>query len=271
MALTLALPALLDLLLENQRTLAKDWGDAASLTVFVRPGTALDAARTTAERLATDRDVGEVKVIEAKAAFAEFRAASGMDGGLDIDSLLPHVLIVTPTAAARSQVSVGRLVERIKARPEIDEVAVDFAWVDRLAALGELARRSLLVLAAFLAGATMLIVGNTVRAMVEEHQMTINVLKLVGATDAYVRRPFLYSGALHGLLAGLVALGLVALVVAALSQPVERLAQAYASSFKLAGLPATHAAILVAGATLLGWLGALIGLGFKLRQMQPRA
>jgi cell division transport system permease protein len=101
--------------------------------------------------------------------------------------------------------------------------------------------------------------------------MVINVLKLVGATDAYVRRPFLYSGALHGLLAGLFALGLVALVVVALSQPVERLAQTYSSSFKLAGLPAEHAAILVAAATLLGWFGALIGLGFKLRHMEPRA
>jgi hypothetical protein len=108
MALTLALPALLALLLENQRTLAKDWGDAASLTVFVRPGTPLEAAQASANQLATDGDVDKVEVIEAKAAFAEFRAASGMDGGLDIDPLLPHVLIVTPAVGARSQEAVNR-------------------------------------------------------------------------------------------------------------------------------------------------------------------
>lgn len=270
MAIALGLPAMLDALLENQRTLARTWGGEPSLTVFVRPGVALDDARALSQRLASDPDVARIEFVDASAALVEFGAASGIPVTLNTDGAdLPHILVVTPRATAWSGGRADALVDRLEAVPMVDQVIVDFAWVERLAAFGTLARRGVWLFGFLLGGATLLIVGNTIRVLVEQQRPTIEVQKLIGATDAFVRRPFLYSGALQGLAAGLLALVLVEAALAALGPPVARLAAAYGSTFELQALSPAHGLVLVVVATALGWCGAWLGIGLSLQRLAP--
>ena len=246
MAIALGLPALFDALLLNQRALLADWGSDPVISVFLGP--LVDAA--TAQAL------------------AEFRAAVGVHGdSLPQDNPLPNLLEVTPRAEVWAGERAAALVARLQAMGEVEQVLVDSDWVERLAALGTLAERAVWLLAVVLGGATVLIVANTVRVLVQQQAETIEVLKLVGATDAYVRRPFLYCGAVHGLLAGALVLALVAACGAALGGPVAAVAEAYGSDFRLSGLPAAHTAGIVGVALLCGWGGAFIGTAVSLRRL----
>lgn len=270
MAIALGLPALLDALLLNQRSLAAAWGGAPSVTVFVRPGLTASDTLALAERVRRTEEVAAVAQIDAATALAEFSAATGVPSVPGVNATgLPQLLVVTPQAGAWQGGRADTLVERLQALPDVEQVVVDFAWVERLAALGSLARRAVLLLGLILGAATMLVVGNTIRVLVAREMPAIEVQKLLGATDDFVRRPFLYSGAVQGLLAGLLALALVAGALAALRGPVARLAEAYASRFTLGGLPAIHALVLVAFAAALGWCGAWLGIGLSLRRLEP--
>ncbi len=272
MAIALGLPALLDALLENQRALAGAWGGKPSLTVFVTPGVERDAAQALSTQVASDADIAAVEFIDAATALAEMSAAAGVSATLDdVDADLPQMIVVTPRATAWSGGRADGLVQRLEALPDVDQVIVDFAWVERLGALEALARCGVVLLGIMLGCATMLIVGNIIRVLVEEQMPTIEVLKLIGATDAFIRRPFLYSGALQGLAAGLLALLLVEGALAALTVPVARLAAAYASRFELHSFPAVHGIVVVVLATALGWCGAWLGIGLRLNRLNPDA
>lgn len=272
MAIALGLPALFDALLVNQRALLADWGREPAVSVFLDPLVDAATAQALAAELGRDPEIATVEFIDAATALAEFRAAVGLHGGgLPQDNPLPHLLEVTPRAEVWVGDRAAGLVARLQAMGEVEQVLVDRDWVARLTALGVLAARAVWLLAGVLVTATVLIVANTIRVLVQQQAETIEVLRLVGATDAYVRRPFLYCGALHGLLAGALALALVAACGAALAGPVAAVAEAYQSNFRLSGLPAAHTAGIAVAALLCGWVGAFIGTTVSLRRLDLAA
>jgi cell division transport system permease protein len=166
---------------------------------------------------------------------------------------------------------VTALVEELRSVPGVDQVQFDTDWVRRFEALLDALRRTVAMASVVLAIAVLMIVGNTIRLDIDTRRTEIEVTKLVGGSDAFVRRPFLYGGFWYGLGGGFVAWALVVLIVAALSGPVGRIAAAYGSRFELAGLGGGATLALFGGGALLGWLGAWISATRHLRAIEPGA
>jgi len=182
---------------------------------------------------------------------------------------LPAVLVVKPSQGfARPEVVRG-LVQRLQAMPEVESTQLDWAWLERLHALVGLADRAMTLVGAVLAVAVLFIVGNTIRLAIENRREEIIITKLVGATDAFIRRPFIYGGIWYGLAGGFIALMIVDGVLWGMSGPVERLAALYKSNFQLGMIGGAETlAILLVGA-FLGWLGAWLAVGRHLRHIEP--
>lgn len=269
MAIALGLPALLQVGLKNLQTLSGHWDDAAQISLFLKPEVELVAAQGLAKRLTAKPGLAALRLIERDAALAEFRQRSGFGEALDQlgANPLPHVLVLTPAAATPE--AAERLLAELKALPEVELAQLDVAWVKRLSAILRLGQRALLVLAAALGLGVLLVTGNTIRLAVQNRREEIEVQKLVGATDAFIRRPFLYSGFFQGALAGALAWGLVAGGLVSLSQPVAELAGLYGTQFQLVGLNLLEGLVLIGLAGALGWVGAFHSVGRQLHAIEP--
>ena len=270
--IALALPACLHTLVQNVRAASGGWGQALDVSVYMKPSTGLEDARRLAAKLEKRRDVEDVRLIEADDALEEFRRSSGFGAALDaLDSNpLPHALVVRPHAAFRAPEQIASLTEALRALPEVDIVQLDTEWVTRFHAMLDVVRRIVLLAAGLFALGILVIVGNTIRLDIENRRDEIEVTKLVGGSNAFVRRPFLYNGIWYGLGGGLIAWLVVTVAVSLLAEPVQRIAGLYGSRFALAGLGPAGAAALVAGGMTLGWLGSFIAATRELRGIEPK-
>lgn len=271
MGVALALPVALLLLLASLQNVSAGWENGARVTVYLGLETPLPQANALADQIDTDGRVAFVELVDRERALAEFRVSSGLAEALDFlqENPLPHSLLITPEASYRSADGVAALVEYLKGLPPVERVQVDLGWLQRLNALAGLLTRAALALAILLAVAVVLVIGNTVRLAIESRRDEILVAKLVGGTDAFVRRPFLYTGAWFGLGGGLVAWLLLFITFWWLSGPVARLAALYHSDFGLRGLGFENAIMLIFIATALGWLGAWVAVRRHLDDMEP--
>jgi len=266
MAVAIALPLGLGLALANLQRLSGSLQESREIGVFLR--VEVDAAQ--AERLATElrarRDVAAVELRTPAQGLAEFRQLSGLGDAAALlpDNPLPSVLRVTPLAGDGS-----RLAEQLQARPEVELVQHDADWRRRLAAWLGFGKTLALVLASVLGLGVLLVVGNTVRLEIGNRREEIAVLQQLGATDGFIRRPFIYLGAWYGLAAGAAALGLLALAGAMLRPSLAALAGSYGSAFALHGPEPLLAGLLLLAATAVGWLGAWLASGHHLRQTRP--
>ncbi|MFZ5637868.1 MAG: permease-like cell division protein FtsX [Pseudomonadota bacterium] len=263
MAVALSLPLGLALVLDNVARLGGSLERAREATVFLKPATTLDRAEALAIALRGRGDVAEVVVRSPDEGLAGLRAAGTAyaDAVAAIgENPLPSVLIVRPRGDETA------LLTALQALPEADFVQHDAVWrarLDRWLAFGE---RVALVLAALLGLGALLVVGNTVRLDIQARREEIAVLQSLGATDGFIRRPFLYLGAAYGLTAGALSLALLTAAEYALRAPLRALADSYGSGFALAGLDPLQALAVLAAAAVLGWLGAGVVTGHFLRQ-----
>jgi cell division transport system permease protein len=270
--IALALPACLHVLVQNVRAASGGWSNALDVSVYLKQSASLGDAKAVAERIRKRRDVAEVTLVPADDALAEFRRNSGFGEALDAlkDNPLPHALIVRPAEAFRDPGRVGTLTAELKRLPGVDIVQLDTEWVSRFNAILDVVRRIVFLAAGLFALGILVIVGNTIRLDIENRRGEIEVTKLVGGSDAFVRRPFLYNGVWYGLSGGAVAWLVVTLVVLVLADPVRRIAGLYGSGFTLRGLDAASSLVLVAGGALLGWLGSYIVATRELRGIEPK-
>jgi len=270
--IALALPACLHVLVLNVRAASGGWGNALDISVYMKPAATLEQARQAEKRIAQRRDVEEVTLIEADDALAEFRKDSGFGEALDAlkDNPLPHALVVRPAAEFREPATVETLSAELRKVEGVDLVQLDTAWVSRFNAILDVVRRVVLLAAGLFALGILVIVGNTIRLDIENRRDEIEVTKLVGGSDAFVRRPFLYNGVWYGLGGGLVAWLTVTVVIALLGEPVQRIAGLYGSSFRLHGLGLEGNVVLLAGGVLLGWLGSFIAATREIRGIEPK-
>jgi len=265
MAMALALPLALGLALGNLQRLSGSLQASREIGLFLR----MDVDAAQAERLATElrarRDVASVALRTPEQGLREFRQLSGMGEALAMvgDNPLPTVLQVTPLDAGAA------LAAQLGTRPEGELVQHDEAWGQRLDAWLAFGRTLVAVLAAVLGLGVLLVVGNTVRLEIGSRREEIEVLQQLGATDGFIRRPFIYLGAWYGLMAGAAALGLLALAALALQPSLAALAGSYGSRFMLQGPGPVLAGLLLLAATALGWLGAWLASGHHLRQTRP--
>jgi cell division transport system permease protein len=270
-AVALALPLFLNLLLSNVRTATGNWNDAFDLSVYMDKKAGAVRTAAVSKQLRKREDVAAVRVITADQALAEFRDASGFGKALDAlsDNPLPDTLVVMPTPAASTPRGTAALKGAIAALADVQSVQLDTEWVKRLHAMLDILRRVVFLTGGLLGAGVVLIVGNTIRLDILNRRAEIEVMKLVGASDGFARRPFLYSGIWYGLGGGLMALILVAVAVAVLARPVESLAKLYGSQFHLRGLGFTTGAQLLALAASLAWLGSWLAATRHIRDIEP--
>ncbi|HHH35310.1 MAG TPA: cell division protein FtsX [Gammaproteobacteria bacterium] len=269
--IALALPAGLHVLLQNLQGVSAGWENSARISLFLQQGLAAEAVSALESRVQAMPEVASLTRIDPEQALAEFRNLSGFGEAVDAlgENPLPTVLVIQPRLEYRDALMVETLLSRLRALPGVELAQLDMAWVRRLFALMEIAKRGVLVLAALLALAVLLIVGNTIRLAIENRRKEIEVQKLIGATDAFIRRPFLYTGIWHGLGGALVAWLLVNLSLALLDGPVEQLALLYDSRLSLEGMGAGVSLVLFAGGAVLGLTGAWLAVGRHLREIEP--
>jgi cell division transport system permease protein len=267
----LALPTGLHLLLKNVQTLSGTWDGAATISLFVEHGGDSGATSRLLERLRDNPKIDRLRVIDPDSALAEFQRLSGFGEALDAleANPLPPVVVVQPRGSHSAPAAAEALVAELRALPEVDIAQLDLQWVKRFHAITEIARRGALVIASLLALAVLLIVGNTIRLEIQGRREEIEVTKLIGATDAFIRRPFLYSGLWYGLAGGAIAWLLVALSLGALSGPVQRLALLYGSGFDLVSVDRGTLLALLAGSGLLGLAGSWLAVSRHLSEIEP--
>ncbi|KAA1172721.1 cell division protein FtsX [Marinobacter salinexigens] len=271
MGVALALPVALLLVLMSLEGVSAGWESGARVTAYLKLDVGVDEARGLLQEIESDSRISEVELVERDQALAEFRISSGLDEALDFlqENPLPHTLLITPEDSARTEAGVEGLVRYIQKMDSVERVQVDLGWLQRLNAITEMLSRAVWALSVLLAAAVVLVIGNTVRLAIENRRDEILVAKLVGGTDSFVRRPFLYTGAWFGLGGGVVAFILLELSLWWLNGPIERLAGLYRSDFSLAGLSFDGAFALIIVAMVLGWLGAWVAVKRHMDDIDP--
>lgn len=270
-AISLALPASLYVSLANLKSVTRGWHDAGEATLFLETGTEAEAAEALAAELAAREDTASVRLMSPDEALAEFRRLSGYGNALDAlaENPLPPVLVVAPARPPADPDAARALVTELEQSPHVDFAQFDVAWLLRFNAILELAGRVVWVVAALLMLAVLLVVGNTIRLDIENRREEIEVHKLIGATDRFIRRPLLYTGFWYGLLGGVAAVLVVQGSLRLVAGPVARLASAYQGSFDLAGLGLGGSALLCAGGAAIGLAGAWLAAGRHLARIEP--
>jgi cell division transport system permease protein len=272
-AVALALPMSLKLFVSNARLATGDFKDAVDMSVYMKTDVPLAKAEQLAANAKARSDVAEVRLIPSEEALEEFRTYSGFGAALDVleQNPLPHVLHVHPAPDASSAAAIEALKNYFSAWPEVDLVQIDSEWVTRFNAILDVMRTVLLIAAALLGLGVVAVVGNTIRLEILNRRPEIEVTKLVGGSDGFVRRPFLYTGLLYGLGGALLAWGIIEITVVVLEQPVATLAQLYGSQYSLSGPSLDDIELLLGSGTFLGLVGAWISATRHLSRIEPRA
>ena len=270
MAVALSLPMGLALLLDNVERLGGSWQRAAQISLYMKLDVDAEEGGALREQVLDMPDVAEASWISREQALEEFQQLSGLGEALRElpENPLPGVIVVTPREVDRDGLEALR--QRLSGLPGVEQAQLDLLWVERLTAILKLGDRFVFGLSLLLIATLLLVIGNTIRLHIENRRTEIEVVKLVGGTDGYVRRPFLYMGALYGLGAGVIAWLLLAYGLGWLNEAVVGLAGLYGSDFGLAGVPADDGLSLVLGAVLLGYIGAWLAVARHLSELAPR-
>jgi cell division transport system permease protein len=270
-AVTLALPAALQLVVKNATSLSRGWDNALDFSIYLKNDVSLADAERLTDIIGQRADVESVRLIPADLALEKFKQESGFGDALDQlpDNPLPHTLVVRPSSA-NTQPMVMLLNEELANLPETDVVQVDTEWVQRFLAILEILQRAIFIGSILLGAAIVVIIGNTIRLDIQNRREEIEVTKLIGASNAFVRRPFLYSGLWYGLGGGLLALGLVGYGLYALRAPAERLAGLYGSSYEILSLDIAESLAIVGIGVGLGLAGSWLAAARHMRKIEPR-
>lgn len=269
--IALALPAGLHVLLQNVQKLSTGWEGTAQMSLFIKQGISEDRIQSLAKKLRGWEGVADVRYISREQALSEFRELSGFGGALDSldENPLPAVLVIRPSTEAAEPAQMELLLAKVRDLEAVDLAQLDMEWVRRLSGIIELGKRGVLLLAGLLAVAILLVVGNTIRLTILNRRDEIVITKLIGATNAFIRRPFLYTGFWYGLMGAVLAWLLVGTLLWLLSDPVSRLSFLYNSQFSLGGLDLETSAILLGSGILLGLLGSWLAVGRHLQAIEP--
>ncbi|WQG59696.1 permease-like cell division protein FtsX [Pseudomonas sp. RTB3] len=271
MAIALSLPMGLSLLLNNVERLGGSWQRAAQISLYLELNASASEGNALSEQIKRMPGVAEAEYISKDQALVEFQQQSGLGEALKElpQNPLPGVVLVTPNEVDKPDPG-GPAHRNWQQMPKVQQAQLDLVWVERLAAILKLGDRFVFGLTVLLVSALLLVIGNTIRLHIENRRTEIEVIKLVGGTDSYVRRPFLYMGALYGLGAGFLSWGVLAFGLDWLNDAVTGLAGLYGSDFALAGVPLADGFSLLLGAVLLGYIGAWIAVARHLRELAPR-
>ena len=270
-AVTLALPAALGLVVKNARSISGSWDNALDFSVFLDMNVSVTEAEALARLFEQRADIESVQLVTADEALEELKASGGFSEALDQlpDNPLPNSLVVRPSGVNTGQ-TIKLLQEELATLPEVEFVRGDTDWVQRFHAILDLVRQAILIGAALLGAAIIVIIGNTIRLDIQNRREEIEVTKLIGASNAFVRRPFLWSGFWYGLFGGLLALLLVQTGLYLLRDPVARLSGLYQGGSSLLALGGRTSLAILGIGVLLGLVGSWVAAARHMRRIEPR-
>lgn len=269
--IALALPASLLVILQNIEAVTSDMRSPARFSVLLEADTSLNSAQEILSRVENRVDVRDVTLIPQDQALARFAADTGLVGLLDSipDNPLPHTLLVNPLASVESE-GLSELAQGLKAVRGVDQVVFDTLWQARLAGVLQAGRRLVMGIGLLMMMGAVLILANTIRLAIDARRDEIVVIKLIGANDAYARRPFLYTGLWSGFGGGLLGAIMVGVFFIYLSEPVNQLLQLYSSDRRFTGLGVMGVLNMMFLGGTLGLLSAWHAATSQLRELEPR-
>ncbi|MBE1276073.1 permease-like cell division protein FtsX [Enterovibrio baiacu] len=269
LAFSLALPATLFMLAKNVVAVTEEWQVPNQLTVYVNQGASDAVAETLYDELSQWQEIGGTEFISPEQGLTQLRQIQGFDEAISLldDNPLPAVIVVTP--ANDDAASATALAAKLRAESAVEEVRLDSDWLQRLSAIESLVLTLTVVFSGLMLMAVFLIIGNTLRLQVLNQKAEIQVLKLVGATDSYIQRPYLYTGVWLGLAGAIVAWIVTLINGLLLDTAVAKLATLYSSGFRLSGLRIDEGLILLMITGLIGLLAARLAAGKHLREIEP--
>ncbi len=270
-AIALTLPTGLNLMVQNGQALLQNWKSASQITLFLQPSVTEKQAETLAAQLRQRTDVATAEFLSREAALAEFTQYSDLGSAVEAlgQNPLPHLILITPTLlTTQDHLQIKRLTEQLATLTEVEQAQLDMEWIERLVALMAVGERIVSVLTIFLSLTVLLVVGNTIRLTIHHRREEIQITQIIGATHAFIQRPFLYTGFWYGLLGGLIAVILVESLLHLIQGPLGELAALYQSSFTLQGLSFGSLIQLLTLSALLGLLGSGIAVNYHLKEVE---
>lgn len=268
-SMALAMPACLYLLGKNVGEVAKDVASPSQISAYVEDGIPEPRVIVLKDEIEGWDQVELVEYISPQQGLADLSKYSGFDDALTIldDYSLPGVLVITPSVHNDTQIK--ELASKVKKQELVTDVRLDEDWLARLDAIKALAAVIVITLTVLMLGAVFLIIGNTLRFNVLAHKEEIQTMKLIGATDSFILRPYLYSGMWFGVLGAICAWVMTALITVLLNSAVDDLAQLYDSHFRLIGLSWDESLLLLIVGTLLGSVAAKLSAQRHLKEIEP--
>ncbi len=270
--IAMAMPVGLLVALDNARAVGSNLDSPAQLSLFLRPEMSVQAAQRLQNILAQRADVLSTRLVPRDEALLEFQQLSGFGDVLRHldDNPLPNLIVVSPANARMDNETATTLQAELQALPGVDRAVLDMEWVQRLNSLMQLSQRVVTALGVILALGVLLVIGNTIRLAIENRRDEIVIVKLVGGSDAFVRRPFLYTGIWYGLGGAVVAWVIISATLWWLEGPLAALAVLYQSGLRVQGLGLEGGLALLLLGALLGLVGAWLAVSRHLTAIQPR-
>lgn len=268
MGVSLSLPALLGTVIDNLDRFAGNLRFEPQVTLFLKQGAKPETIESLEQRLRQQPHVSSFSFVPREQAWKSLQERAGLlesTTGLEKNPLPDALIVLTE---GQSPEDVQALQREMQQWEGVEHAQVDADWIKRLYTLVELGRKVVLVLFALLGFALMAVIGNTIRLQILTQREEIEVSKLIGATDRFIRRPFLYAGAIYGLGGGFAAWLILNGVLRLFNLSVEEIAALYASDFSLQPQPWEHTLLLLASAVILGWLGAFLAVSRSLAEME---
>ncbi len=268
--ITLSLPAGFYVYLKNIDAVSAEFRSTSQISLFLSLSVSEDQARDLEKQITEFELVASTVFISRDLALEEFRQSSGF--GKSIDTLssnpLPHTIIVEPSSGIDT-FAAKNLLNQLQNLDGVEIAKLDTEWLERLFTLLEIAERAILALTFLFSCAVLLIIGNTIRLDIQNRYQEIIVTKLIGATDAFIRRPFLYGGIWYGMLGGLLAWLIVELGFLSIASPLQKLSLLYQSELGFQTFSLGDFIILVSSSTLLGLAGSWIAVAKHLNKIEP--
>ena len=271
LGLSITLPSTLYIMVKNTEKITAGWEQASEISLFLKSDLSPASSQQLVTRLQTWPEIDSVVFIPADDALKEFQHLSGLGDAIAYlqSNPLPDVVLVTPGDKHASPAAAQALLDKLKSQREVDIGKLDIEWLERLYALIDIVSDLVTFIGALLFVSVVLIIGNTIRLNILNKHDEIVVMKLVGATDAFIHRPFLYTGFWYGLLGGLLAWFAVIIILWWMDSSIEAFAALYQKDFNITGLTGSALLTMLGLSVGLGVVGSLISVQRHVRQIEP--
>ncbi|MFT5878948.1 MAG: cell division transport system permease protein [Moritella sp.] len=271
LGVSLALPSTLYIVLKNTQTISEQWTSPTDINLFLKKEIPESRYQNLLQRIQSYKEVEAIQYISKEQGMTEFKRTSGFASALSFldKNPLPAVVVVTPKPYYRTSIASKELLAKLEREPEVQQGKLDITWLARLEGIISILRDAVLVVSALLLSSVLLITGNTIRLNILSHRAEIEVLKLIGATNSFVQRPFLYTGFWYGMIGGILAWAASLFMVYWMEETVLNLAQLYQTEFAIQGLVLSEVGIIFATAIGMGLISAAISVNYYIVKIEP--